>query len=147
MHLPKYRYKTNETFLDYEFTSEGPKGRIKKIVRFVPLNETLYNLGFGDLDEETGEINDTVVTDNKDSLKVLATVASTLFDFFSHYPDTVVLVMGSTPSRTRLYRMGITRNWHEISATFDVRGFMEGEWEPFAFRRNYEAFLVRVKKT
>ncbi len=147
MHLPKYRYKANETFLDYEFISKGPKGRIKKVVRFVQLNDVIYNLGFGDLNEETGEISDTVITDNKDSLKVLATVASTLFDFFSHYPDTFVLVMGSTPSRIRLYRMGITRNWHEIGATFDVRGFIDGEWEPFTLRRNYEAFLVRVKKT
>ena len=111
------------------------------------LKEMVYNLGFGDLNEETGEISDTIVTDNKDSLKVLATVASTLFDFFSQYPNTVVLVMGSTPSRTRLYRMGITGNGHEISATFDVRGFIDGEWEPFTFRRNDEAFFVRAKKT
>lgn len=145
MQLPKYRYKTNESFLDYEFVSEGPKGRINKVVRYLQVSDTVYNLGFGDLDEDTGDISDTIVTNNRDSLKVLATVASTLYDFFSRYPDVLVLVRGSTPSRTRLYRMGITRNWSEISAGFQVWGYVADKWEPFTFRRSYEAFLVRPK--
>ncbi len=71
MNLPIYQYRTNESYLDYEFISEGPKGRIKKVVRFLQISDDVYNLGFGDLDEVTGEISDTVITDNKDSLKVL----------------------------------------------------------------------------
>ena len=58
MHLPRYNYKTNNSFLDYEFTSEGPGGSIKKVVR--------------------------------------------------------------VSQRTRLYRMGITNNWQEISNEFEV---------------------------
>ena len=30
MNLPKYIYRTNDNFLDYEFESIGPKGSIKK---------------------------------------------------------------------------------------------------------------------
>lgn len=33
-----------------------------------------WNLGFGDLDEKTGNISDSVVSDNGDGRKVLATV-------------------------------------------------------------------------
>lgn len=146
MHLPRYSYKASESFLDYEFVSKGPKGKFKKIVRFLQITDKVYNLGFGDLDEQTGAISDTVITDNKDSLKVLATVASMVYDFYSRYPDKFVLIRGSTPARTRLYQMGIANNWHEIETDFDVFGYINNGWEGFALHRNYEAFLVTVKK-
>ncbi len=145
MQLPRYPYKTNTAFLDYEFISEGPKGSIKKVIRFTKIDKTVFNLGFGDLDEETGEISDTVVTNNNDSRIVLATVAATVHDFTFNYPDAVVIAKGSTHSRTRLYRMGITNHWKEISADFEVYGLKEGEWELFAERRDYEAFLIHRK--
>ena len=145
MHLPKYPYKTSEKFLDYLFVSEGPKGKIKKVVRYLQIDEGVYNLGFGDLDGETGKVNDRVTTDNKDGLKVLATVANTIIDFSNQYPDASVLIKGSTPSRTRMYRIGITKVWHEISAYFEIWGFVRGEWKPFTSQGEYEAFLVRRK--
>lgn len=82
----RYKYSINENFLDYEFNSEGPKGVIKKIARFTHITENVFNLAFGDLDEETGEISDMVVTNNSDSRKVLTTVAATLHDFTLQYP-------------------------------------------------------------
>ena len=88
MQLPRYQYKTNNSFLDYEFISEGPNGRIKKIIRFTQISTTVFNIGFGDLDEETGEISDVAITNNNDSRKVLATVAATIHDF-------IVLVKGA----------------------------------------------------
>ena len=80
MKLSRYAYKTNDSFLDYEFTSEGPRGHIKKIVRFTQIGPGVFNLAFGDLHEETGEISDTAVTNNNDSRKVLTTVAATVHD-------------------------------------------------------------------
>jgi hypothetical protein len=44
--------------------------------------ENVYNLGFGDCNEEHGTIDDLPITNNGDSLKVLATVASTVYAFF-----------------------------------------------------------------
>lgn len=145
MQLPRYPYKTNAAFLDYEFISEGPKGNIKKVIRFTKIDKTVFNLGFGDIDEETGEISDTVVTNNNDSRIVLATVAATVHDFTVNYPNSVVIAKGSTHSRTRLYRMGITNHWKEISADFEVYGLKDGDWELFAERRDYEAFLIHRK--
>ncbi len=145
MQLPRYPYKTNAAFLDYEFISEGPKGNIKKVIRFTKIDKTVFNLGFGDLDEETGEISDTIVTNNNDSRIVLATVAATVHDFTVNYPNVVVIAKGSTHSRTRLYRMGITNHWKEISADFEVYGLKDGDWELFAERRDYEAFLIHRK--
>ena len=52
MRLPHYIYRTNDSFLDYEFTSEGPRGNIKKVVRFSRISANTFNLAFGDLDEQ-----------------------------------------------------------------------------------------------
>jgi hypothetical protein len=43
--------------LEFEFESDGPKGKIKKVVRYSPQNAngiTDFNLGFGDLNPKTG---------------------------------------------------------------------------------------------
>ena len=111
MNKPKYLYKTEDKFTIYEFVSEGPKGRIKKMVEYTETaTENVYNLGFGDFDETTNAINDLSVTNNGDSLKVLATVASTVYAFIEKHPNAYILATGSTNVRTRLYRMGITIN-------------------------------------
>jgi len=95
--------------------------------------------------EDTGEINDTVITNNEDGKKVLATVAMILNDFLLKYPDMCVFAVGSTHSRTRLYRMGITNYWHVISLDFEVYGLRNKQWELFELRKDYDAFLVRRK--
>ncbi len=110
MNLERYEYYTNETFLDFEFASEGPKGKIKKVVRYSPQNAngiTYFNLGFGDLNKETGKIDDFAISNNKDRDKILATVAATVLEFTDHFPDVMVYAKESTLARTRLYQMGI----------------------------------------
>lgn len=143
MQLPHYPYKTNSNFQDYEFYSIGPKGQIKKVVRFTQISTAVFNLGFGDLDAATGQISDISVTNNNDSRKVLATVASTVHDFTLNYPKVWIVARGSTVSRTRLYRMGITNHWSEVNAEFEVFGLKHGSWQPFELREDYDAFLVR----
>lgn len=145
MQLPVYKYKTNASFLDYEFISEGSKGNIKKVIRFTQIEHNVFNLAFGDLDEVTGEISDITVTNNDDSRKVLATVAATVYDFTDQYPGSLVVAKGSTISRTRLYRMGITNYLKQISMDFEVYGLKDGNWETFTEQRDYEAFLIRRK--
>ena len=81
----------------FEFTSEGEKGLINKIVRFQPTNlKGLYNLAFGDKDKLTGVIDDKVISNNGDSEKVLATVVATVYAFTDRYPDALIYVTGST---------------------------------------------------
>jgi hypothetical protein len=145
LHLARYTYKTNESFLDYEFTSSGPKGNIKKVVRFTQIANNVFNLAFGDLNEGTGEISDTAVTNNNDSRKVLATVAATVHDFSIQYPDAWIIAKGSTTSRTRLYRIGISNHLKEINIDFAIFGLKDGAWKPFELRNDYDAFLIRHK--
>jgi hypothetical protein len=114
MNLERYEYSTNETFLDFELESEGPNGKIRKVVRYSPQNAngiTYFNLAFGDLNEETQKIDDLATSNNKDRDKILATVAATVLEFTENFPDVIVYAKGSTPARTRLYQMGIISNW------------------------------------
>ena len=82
MKYDKYQLESDKKLLLFEFVSVGPKGRIKKIVQYSETNlKDYYNLGFGDKNEKTGEINDSVITNNGNSQQVLATVASTVYAF------------------------------------------------------------------
>lgn len=141
----RYRFSTNHSFLDYEFESEGPNGKIKKIVQYSPQNAngvTYFNLAFGDLNEKTGVLDDFVVSNNRDRERILATLAATILEFTARFPDVMVYARGSTPSRTRLYQMGIAANWNEIETILQVYGFKNGAWQIFSKNINYEAFLV-----
>lgn len=85
-----YDVDISSDFLTFEFESVGSKGRITKVVRYTEINvRGFYNLGFGDKDPVTGYISDLTVTNNADSQKVLATVASTLYVFVNHYIRTL----------------------------------------------------------
>lgn len=131
----------------FEFVSEGINGKISKLVLF---SETylhnFYNLGFGDKDESTGEIDDEVVTNNGDSEKVLATVASTLYTFTDKFPVAMVFATGSTKARTRLYRIGISNNVEEIEKDLEVFWLIDKDWQAFQKQTEFEAFLVKRKK-
>lgn len=146
MELPYYELKTEESFMVFEFTSEGPKGRIPKLIKF---SETalkgFYNLAFGNKNLETGDIVDTVVSNNGDSEQVLATVVSAVYSFTDQKSESWVYTTGSTKSRTRLYRMGITKYIDDIKQEFLVFGLRNGEWEDFTVEVDYTAFVVRRK--
>ena len=148
MNLHGYKYKTNEGFLDYEFFSEGPNGKIKKVVRFTPRNAggvTYFNLGFGDWNEAKKRIDDRAISNNRDRDKILATIAETVLEFSQHFPDVWIYAQGSTPSRTRLYQIGITTHWSKIEPLLYVFGYPDGQWQPFRKSINYEAFIVSRK--
>jgi hypothetical protein len=117
----KYLYKSEANFEFFEFYSEGAKGVIKKVIEFQPTSENnVYNLAFGDYDDKAKGIDDKAVTNNGDSLKVPATVASTVYAFAEKHPNAWIVATGSTEARTRLYRMGITNNLAEISEDFHI---------------------------
>lgn len=148
MNLDRYSFETNKSFLDFEFESDGPKGKIKKVVRFSPQNAngiTYFNLGFGDVNPETGSIDDLSKSNNGDREKILATIAHIVLAFTEHFPDVMVYAQGSTASRTRLYQIGISNNFDEINPILKVYGFSGSGWHPFEKGMNYEAFLVSRK--
>jgi hypothetical protein len=148
MKLDRYELKAEKSLMVYEFISEGPKGKIAKLVQFGETNfKEFYNLAFGDKDLISGDIDDSIISNNGDSNKVLATVIATVFAFTDKHPDAWVYATGSTKSRTRLYRMGLTKYLAEIQEDFDLYGQKEGEWVFFEKGTEYEAFLVQRKNS
>ena len=151
MNLAKYDIDIKPDFKSFEFFSEGPKGKIKKVIQFTRINglNTLsdtYNLGFGDYDEGKGRIDDLIVSDNKDSEKVLSTVATAVILFTNKYPKASVVAQGSTPARMRYYIMGIARHLPEIIGEFEIWGAIgKNNWEPFRKNMPYLALLVNRK--
>ena len=148
MNYPRYDYATEDELNIFEFVSIGNKGKVTKIVQYTEMTiKGYYNLGFGDLDIETKEINDEIVTNNGDGQKVLATVVSTVYSFTGKNPDAYIYATGSNEARTRLYRMGITNNLEELKKDFHVYGLRNDQvFEHFIVGEDYLGFLVTRKK-
>ncbi|WP_414692628.1 DUF6934 family protein [Pedobacter sp.] len=62
MNLPQYPFQASSDFQTYSFYSDGPNGKIKKVVIYSLFQENplIYNLAFGDENPNTGIICDTV---------------------------------------------------------------------------------------
>jgi hypothetical protein len=159
MQIEKYETESTVSRLIFTFESIGEKIITKRVIysKFdnpedigLSCDSIVYNLGFGDFNEQTGELDDQIISKNGDTEQVLATVADTVFDFWIEYPDALIFFIGSIPEgekarRTRLYQMKINRYFAEISSIVDVSGFTENRWETLSKDKNYIAFLISQK--
>lgn len=146
MNVEKYQLKSESGLMNFEFVSEGPNGSIRKRIEFQPTNDPkVFNLAFGDKKQGTEEIDDKVVSNNGDSEKVLATVVAAVYAFFDKHPNTFVYATGSTKTRTRLYRMGLTKFYEEMVNDFFLYGQQGNEYYPFELNREYDGFLAQRK--
>jgi hypothetical protein len=119
MQYEKYNdVATSSDKLEFQFQSEGPNGIIEMVVQFTQTNNPdIFNLAFGVLKKD-GAIDDVTTNNNKDRNKILATIAATVYEFTATYPDETVFFCGSTPERTRLYRMALSLNLEELKRRF-----------------------------
>ena len=105
----------------------------------------LYNLAFGDKNPDTGELDDLAISNNGDTEKVLGTVVSALYAFFDRNPEAIVYATGSTPTRTRLYRMGINKFHDDIQNDFYLYGQFGEKLYAFEVGKEYEGFVAQRK--
>jgi hypothetical protein len=101
----EHRYIVQEVsenqILTYFFVSHGKneKEDVFKVIQYAFVQEfndkPVFNLGLGDLDMETGGINDVSMTGNGDVYRIFNTVLSTIPQFYEKYPNDVILVQGS----------------------------------------------------
>ena len=148
MKLGRYELTSAENFTIFEFISNGPNGKIPKVIQFSSTRyENVFNLAFGDKHPETGELDDFAISNNKDTEKILATVAASVYAFSENHPGAWVYATGSTDARTRLYRIGLTKYLEEAESVFEILGQRYFEWEPFEKGKNYEAFAVKMKNS
>jgi hypothetical protein len=146
MKLERYQLESINDLTVFEFISEGPKGNIVKWIQYSKINDTnYYNLAFGDKKEGENDIDDEIITDNKDSYKVLATVAFSVITFTERFKEAIIVATGSTKSRTRLYQISISQNLEELEQYFNVYGYNESQWVKYKINIPYKAFMVKRK--
>ena len=109
MEEPFYPFSVSEDKLLFEFESVSSQTTVRKSIVYSRMNYPgFYNLAL--LDETAdGTYSDLTVTNNKDMRHVLATVYQTVLVFLEGHADSRIFITGSTPSRTRLYRIAISR--------------------------------------
>ncbi len=146
MNIEKYHLKSDKTLTHFEFMSVGSKGAINKIIEFQSTSiPNLYNLAFGDKNVETGELDDLAISNNGDTEKVLGTVVAAVYAFFNRNPRAIIYATGSTPVRTRLYRIGITKFYDEIQNDFYLFGQIGNELFAFEIGKEYDGFVAQRK--
>ena len=125
------------------FESEGVQGKIVKIIQFSPMDDNEWNLGFGDL--KSGFVDDSIVSNNQDTVKVLQTVARATYEFFNTYPDSVVIINPVDERRRKLYNRIFQRHIKDISTVCDVTGVIGTEKELYESQKYYESFKIKLK--
>lgn len=147
MNLEKYPLSIGDTFRTYEFYSIGTKGIVRKRVQFqTTARKNIFNIAFGDVNSETDDFDDMIVSNNNDTEKVLATVANSVEIFLSQYPMSKVYAEGSTPARTRLYQISISKILEVIEKDYNILGFTDDDkWEKFEKNKPYSAFYIQLK--
>ena len=128
----------------YFFVSEGENKRIVKMVVFTPLGKKLWNLGFGDL-QYNGYIDDSVVSNNDDLIKVISTVAKITYEFSEKYPLRRIQIKPVDEKRKRLYNHVFRRHYATINANFDIIGTYESKKETYSPKKNYDTFELNRK--
>jgi hypothetical protein len=135
-------YPSNDnTFFIFE--SEGPKGKVTKIIEFSYIDDDIWNLGFGDWQKEG--ISDTVVTNNQDIVKVMNTVAKTVYIFLNQYPNSTIIIKPVDEKRNKLYNTIFQRHIKVIELSFDVKGYIKGRIEPYSPLKIYDILQIKLK--
>jgi len=146
MNYERYRFIESSTRHEFKFYSEGISGVFEKRVFFDQTEEKdLFHLSFGDYDEQSGTLDVHITSSNNDRDQILATIAAIVYEFTEKHPTSIILFTGSTKSRTRLYRMAITKNLTELSKDFDMYIQTGDKIIPFEPNRALNWFLVRRK--
>lgn len=131
MRKPIYPYRKCNDHL-YEFVSVGKANVIKNVEFARTETAGVVNLGFGDL-LETGELDDTINSNNADLSKVMATIVSIIEQYTSNKPELKIIFEGSTPQRTRLYGRILQTYYQEFTVNFTITAIATENLEEVPF--------------
>ena len=140
-----YPFVVSSNQTQYFFQSEGSKGKILKIVFFTHIIDDLWNLGFGDVDIKSGDIDGSIVTNNQDVAKVIGTVAKITHAFFADFPERSIEIKPIDERRGRLYNYVFQKHFKDIYPSFDVLGPINRTEEPYNPNSFYDSFKLKVK--
>lgn len=161
--------------LRFAFMSSGVQD-ILKIIDYdyagLYHNKKTFNLGFGDYDLTTNQINDKINTENGDVYPVFNTVLNTIPIFFENYPGHLIMVSGSDSGadfinrckpdcrkkcldeecknqnrRINVYTRYVNKNYDELIKEYTFLGGNEDAVEPFEKDKKYDTVFVYKKIT
>lgn len=127
----------------FYFESEGKQGKIPKLILFTPLKKNLWNLGFGDIKE--GQVDDSIISNNHDIVKVMGTIAKIIHAFLDENPSSHIRIRPVDEKRGRLYNHIFRRNFEVINTTFDIIGINKRRKEAYSPEKFYEYFEIKRK--
>lgn len=145
MHQPFYTLTILNEACRFDFVSIGKHATAKTIIYHETEHHNVYQLIMGDVDE-AGNVDVYSVTNNGDTVKVLATVLRSVSLFLKAYNGAAVIFSGSTPARTRLYRIVIGRELETAADCFYIQGYDGSAFEPFQRNKAYKGFAISLKK-
>jgi hypothetical protein len=138
-----YPYVQVENKLIYGFNSEGINGVILKIVIFTPMRNRKWNLGFGDW--QNNDVDDVVMTNNHDIVKVIGTVAKITYDFFEKYPNAVVVIKPVDEKRKKLYNIVFQRHFKVMMNDFQIVAKKGSRKKIYFPEKMYDSFELSLK--
>ncbi|MCE6989628.1 DUF6934 family protein [Dyadobacter sp. CY323] len=144
MNHPSYEFSNNEKSVLFTFDSVGSRIIPKGVLFQQTGTPNLFNVIMGDVDS-SGNIDVYSESNNGDMENVLSTVIQIITHFLATNKDAIICIQGSTPARTRLYRILLCRELNTISKHFRLLGFGETELELFEPGKTYRAFVISSK--
>jgi hypothetical protein len=139
-----YTYVQVRDELLFAFKSEGVNGVILKVIIFTPLKKNKWNLAFGDW--LNNDVDDTIMTNNHDVVKVIGTVAKVTYAFFEKYPDAVVVIKPIDEKRKTLYNIVFKRHYQVIINNFQILARKKGHRkEVYSPKKMYDSFELNLK--
>ena len=129
--------------LFWGFRSEGIKGIIPKIVFFTLTKEGKWNLAFGDW--KNNDVDDKVMSNNQDIVRVIGTVAKITDAFFDYYPDAIVVIKPVDEKRKRLYNIVFQRHYAFMKDKFQIDGLKNDLPELYSPKETYDIFELSLK--
>ena len=142
-------YYPFESIIDdahFIFKSKGNEGIVLKMVILSHIGQERWNLGFGDLNLKTGDIDDAVMSDNHDAAKVMRTVAKAAYVFLETYPNRTVFIEPVDMKRKRFYNAVFQRYYKEVEPIFDLFGLIGEISEVYSPKIIYDFFELKRKK-
>lgn len=127
----------------YIFQSEGQQGKILKGIMFTSMGKNVWNLAFGDIIE--GDINDSIISNNLDIVKVIGTVAKVVYAFSAQFPLRQIYIRPIDEKRKKLYNHVFRRHYDDISLTFHIMGILNEIPENYSPEKFYDNFKLKRK--
>ncbi len=143
MYLEYYEFLTDRENSIYRFSSSGDFQTIEMMVHFQLIGFNYYNISFGVYNYRTEKIDVYTRTRNNDTTKVFSTLAHIIIDFTNYQHDSIILLIGATKSRNRLFRIIISLYFELIQNEFKIYGAHNGSWEKFSSNRAYDSFYFK----